>query len=177
MNETPVPTSVYIIVTYEYVPNPPPSFREVKAVWLDIGGICGHSDYPVPKDETAFSITAEPWTSSISGEIMLGAAHPHDGGLNVQILKDGHDVCTSAATYGGRKGYVENNGLEHISDMSLCTGLGRMEKGEEWSLVARYDLNKHDAMLGMNDVPEPIMGIALVYVALDKETEDASKLE
>lgn len=169
MNETPSPTSVYIIVTYEYVLNPTPSFHNVKAVWLDIGGICGDSDYPVPEGETTFSITAEPWTSTISGEIMLGAAHLHDGGVDVKILKDGDDVCTSTATYGGRKGHVESDGLKHISDMSLCTGIGRMEKGEEWSLMARYDLNEHDAMLGMNEVPEPIMGIALVYVALDKE--------
>ena len=104
---------------------------------------------------------------------MLAAAHPHDGGLDVKITKNGNDVCTSFATYGGRKGYVESNGLEHISDMSLCTGLGRMEKAEEWSLVARYDLNEHDAMLGMDDVPEPIMGIALVYVALDREAGES----
>jgi hypothetical protein len=167
MNETPNPTSAYIIVTYEYVPNPPPSFRSVKGIWLDIGGVCGDSDYPVPEGETAFSITAEPWISSVSGEIVLAAAHPHDGGLDVKILKNGDYVCTSTATYGVRKGYVESNGLQHISDMSLCTGMGRMEKREEWSLVVRYDLNEHDVMLGMNDVPEPIMGIALVFVALD----------
>lgn len=174
MNETPDPTSVYIIVTYEYVPKSPQSFRNVKAVWLDVGEMCGDSEIPVPDDAAIFKAHMDPaWTSSIAGEIMLAAAHPHDGGIDVKIAKESDYVCISTATYGGRKGYVESNGLEHISDMSLCTGLGRMEKGEQWSLSASYDMNEHKPMLGTNGLPEPVMGIAIVYVALDKEAEES----
>ncbi|KUJ20510.1 uncharacterized protein LY89DRAFT_730547 [Mollisia scopiformis] len=166
MNETPHPTFVYITVTYEYIPSPPPTFRPVKIVWLDIGS-CSESEYPVPVDETAFSITAAPWIADISGDVLFAAAHPHDGGVELEVLRGGEGFCTSMATYGGTEGYREGDGMEHISSMSVCTGLGRMDVGAEWGVVARYDLNEHAPMVGLEVIPEPIMGIALLYVAQD----------
>lgn len=109
--------------------------------------------------------------SDISGNIMFAAAHLHDGGIDIDVTKDGDARCKSTAIYGDREGFVGTGGEEHISDMSFCTEMGRMEKGEEWSVVARYDLEEHEPM-GMHGVLEPVMGIALLYVALDKETEE-----
>ncbi|KAE8444238.1 hypothetical protein EG329_000738 [Mollisiaceae sp. DMI_Dod_QoI] len=184
MNTSPHPRSVYITLTYEYIPSPSPlSFSPIKLIWLDIGG-CGSSEYSLPPDsEPAFSITSPAWSASISGEITFGAAHPHDGGLDVKVLRNDEWACVSRATYGESEGYREEGEgeggreHEHVSGMSVCWGLGRMERGEEWGVVVRYDLDAREPMRGMHGDLEPVMGIALLYVALDADEESEDLLE
>lgn len=94
MNETPDPRPVVVTITYEYIPNAPRHFSKVTPIWLDITGPCGGSDYPVPNDTMTFSpIETPPWTANITGHIPFVAGHIHDGGLDVQVLKNGNTVC------------------------------------------------------------------------------------
>lgn len=94
MNETPDRRLVVVTVTYEYIPSLPRHFSTVTPVWLDITGVCGDSDYPVPNDTTTFSPSmTPPWTTNITGHITFVAGHIHDGGTDIQVLKNGETVC------------------------------------------------------------------------------------
>jgi hypothetical protein len=48
MNEATESRDVIVSITYEYIPKKPSSFKSVIPVWLDITGVCGTSDFPVP---------------------------------------------------------------------------------------------------------------------------------
>jgi hypothetical protein len=192
MNESPDARDVYVTITYEYIPKKPSSFRNVIPVWLDISGVCGASSFPVP-DATAFSITSANWTANVTGEVTFTAAHLHDGGTRLQILKRNESVCDSNATYAATPGYVSpmslipgimpggtSGDLIHLSNMSTCADVGRMREGQAWGVRAEYNFREHTGMR-MGDGPvdgdgrkglSPIMGFAILYVSQKNEEDD-----
>jgi len=157
-----------LTITYEYIPYLPEEFSTVTPIWLDVGGC--HSDVPVPTDESKFELDSPPWVSSLSGRIVNFMSHLHDGGVELRLQKEGIDVCVSEAEYGvtrRSKGHKHDTEMSHIVRMSECSDVGRIRIGEEWSVKAQYDLEKHEPMLDEHGQPEPVMGIAIVYVVED----------
>jgi hypothetical protein len=50
--------------------------------------------------------------------------------------------------------------------MSACgEDVGRVQAGDTWSVTAHYNTKMHEPMVNADGSLEPIMGIALVYVA------------
>lgn len=106
----------------------------------------------------------------------------HDGGTQLDVLKNSNVICASKPTYkiGGHSHKKRSTGLSrrdgpstddklHISTMTTCTNMGRMSKGDKISIKAYYDFNKHE---GMKTGPTsaryaPVMGIAIMYAAAD----------
>jgi hypothetical protein len=157
-----------LTITYEYIPYLPEEFSIATPVWLDIGGC--RSELPVPYDEPSFELDSPAWNSSLNGRIVNVVSHLHDGGTKLRLQKDGKDVCVSEAEYGitrNSKGHKHDMEMSHIIRMSGCTDLGRISMGEEWTVKAQYDLEKHEPMLDEHGQPEPVMGIAVVYVIED----------
>lgn len=84
-----------------------------------------------------------------------------------------HDHDHEGGGEGGHHGHGRRNMLErrhedrvHISSISLCTGVGRFETGDKWSVTANYNLTKNaPTMIGSHS--EPVMGISLMYVVKD----------
>ena len=102
---------------------------------------------------------------------MLG--HLHDGGTHLDVRKDDESVCRSLPKYEDKNGHdghdlVRRHGkgmdMSHISEMSMCHNVGRIEAGEEWTVRADYDIAAHPPMLNASGVPEGVMGIAVMYV-------------
>lgn len=146
------------------------------------------SEVPVPDNGTAkvFSLTmTPPWTSTFSADILWVMSHLHDGGETLQVTRNGVTVCEGLAKYGESEGFVSTSvhehggtsssrssgrGIEvrhttktpHLSSVSSCSLLNdqkvQVQVGDEWSVRANYDFNKHMGGEG------PIMGIAMVYV-------------
>lgn len=168
MNEHQHAQSAFVSITYEYIPGHPSDFQNVIPIWLDIGG-CKGSEVPVPDDETAFEFTSPSWNASVSGRVTEILSHVHDGGVGIETLRDGKVVCKARLGYGESPGFVEDGdmGMEHISSIASCYSPGHMRVGEEWTVKAEYDLERHmpmgDGMGGL----EPVMGIAMIYVVED----------
>ena len=157
--------TVALTITYEYIPYLPEEFSTVTPVWLDIGGC--YSDVPVPTGKSKFVVDSPPWVSSINARIVNVVSHLHDGGVKLRLQKEGSDVCVSEAEYGATsssKGHKHGMEMSHIVRMSDCSDAGRISIGEEWSVQAQYDLTNHEPMLNEDGQPEPVMGIAIVYV-------------
>lgn len=176
MNEHSTPRTAILTITYEYIPQQPSDFETVTSVWLDIGG-CRHSDMAVPADKTSFHFCSPGWKSSISGRIICVLGHLHDGGTHLDVRKDDESVCRSVPKYddkGMEHGHGDGHGLvrrhdggmdmSHITEMSMCHNIGRIEAGEEWTVRADYDIAAHPPMLNASGVPEGVMGIAVMYV-------------
>lgn len=91
-----------------------------------------------------------------------------------------HSDHGSSGGSGGGSGGGEGGGHHHgrrslgrrhediprVSSLSTCTNLGRMEVGDLWSVQGDYNIVKHTPMGGAGHL-EPVMGIALLYVAED----------
>jgi hypothetical protein len=59
---------------------------------------------------------------------------------------NGRLICDSRATYGGEKGTLKTTGnkvWETISSISECTEAIKVSKGDNITLQAYYDLEKH----------------------------------
>jgi hypothetical protein len=81
----------------------------------------------------------------------------------LSVLKRNDSLCDSNATYGATPGYVENMSnmnmgmmnsklemdMVHISNMSACRDVGRMRRGQNWSVKASYDFTQHALILDM----------------------------
>ena len=168
MNEAQDPQDAILTITYEYIPYMPPDFSTASSLWLDVGDC--HSDVPVPNYTKSFELTMQPWTSTVSGRILTAISHIHDGGVRLDVLRNGYSVCRSVATYGdpsGHKHHMLSMEMSHISYMSTCYDVGRIKEGEEWAVKAHYDFEKHEPMLDGDGKPEDVMGITIVYLVED----------
>lgn len=179
MNMATVPQTAYVTVTWEYITQPPPTFSRVKVLWLDVGG-CNGNAHLTPKSTTqAFEFKSPDWVSDISGKITFMGGHLHDGGTHLNIKKNGVDHCDCFASYGASsEGISVHSGTStsttignaHISDISICKNMNdiMVEPGDIWSVTAHYDPTQHGLMMNTDGTVEPVMGIAMAYVA-DKD--------
>lgn len=168
MNANKEEQTAMLTITYEYIPYLPEDFSVATPVWLDVGGC--RSEVPVPSEKELFSLEGPAWTSSIKGRVVTAVSHLHDGGVNLIVQRDEEDACTSVAEYESRgksEGHKHGIEMSHITRMSECHDIGRMNIGEKWTVKAQYDLGKHGTMLDRHGNPEPVMGIAVVYVVED----------
>jgi len=157
----------YITMTYEYVTNP--SYKAVSMAWLDVTGDCGIS-YVAPR-EGKYTLTNGPnqWKSTVSGSLLSATGHVHDGGIVVNIKKNGEQICSSPQIYGRRNGYVEsadgqNPDLAHISNTGSCMDFGTVKKGDTMVIDAVYDTTAHPLNKMMDGSLQEIMGITQVYI-------------
>jgi hypothetical protein len=169
MNELKYPQDAILTITYEYIPEMPSDFSAITSIWLDVGG-CKDSEVPVPEDKTSFELSMAPWTSTVNGRVVAALSHLHDGGVHLDIMRDNENVCRSVASYDtlSKHGHdLRHMDMSHISYMSGCYDVGRIQEGEEWSLKAYYDIAAHKPMLGGDGKPEGVMGIAVLYIVED----------
>jgi len=60
------------------------------------------------------------------------------------------------------------DGMPHISQMKSCSMLGALKAGDTLHIDANYDLDKYMPMTTKSDKPSPVMGIAIMFVAVDE---------
>lgn len=126
MNETPDPREAVMTVEFEYIPSPVPAeFQQMKSIWLDAAGCHGASEVPVPagKEDSTFTIQPpEAWQvpSGFKENLIVGlGGHMHDGGMDLQVLKNNESVCDCVATYGATADYVDMMANMQGMDMNM----------------------------------------------------------
>ena len=158
------PRDAYMTMTFEFIRGAPAGFAHVEPLWFDIGG-CTDSELPA-KPDTHFDYTSPVWTSGgVSGRVTFVAGHLHDGGTRLEVVRNGEVACVAVAGYECEGEEMGDEMGMHISRMSTCQNAGRVEVGDEWTVKAHYDTKLHAPMVNMDGSLEPIMGIALLYVA------------
>jgi hypothetical protein len=60
-----------------------------------------------------------------------------------------------------------NDGMAHIKKMTTCSRLGPLKKGDTIHIQANYDFNKRQAMKTSSGGYAAVMGIAILYMAVD----------
>jgi hypothetical protein len=176
---------VYMTMVWEYIPKIPSDFKNAKPVWLDVFQ-CGLSDVKPKSEEGKFKYEYS-WTSNVNGEILGVDTHLHDGGLNVDIRRNGRSICNSISKYGESEKYrskameMESGGkgskmmtmptnTEHISSQSACYyeshNLGHLKKGDKLAMTGFYDYKEHAGMPKNNGKQSDVMVIAIMYVAV-----------
>lgn len=158
---------VTLTMTFEFIPILPEGFEKSRPYWLDIGG-CGSSDFPA-KVDSVFQYSSVPFIGGITGRITNVMSHLHDGGTHVEIKKNDKIICDSQAYY---KNFIHSHtdeSMEHISSLTTCKALENTKPEDEWSITAHYNTIKHLPMTTKSGDLEPVMGIAMVYVAEPKD--------
>ncbi|KAL1955726.1 hypothetical protein VTO42DRAFT_8124 [Malbranchea cinnamomea] len=182
MNESDEDKTLYISVTYEWLPGNAEGYKPATMAWLDITG-CGLSSYPAKEGQ--YEIRGPVWKSTVNGRLLSASGHVHNGGINTTIWKNGEPVCVSRQIYGRTPDFIapphdhgggdgdgdhdhdhgNGEGKPSISDAEMCVDFGEVKVGDELLVSAYYDTDKypldpsHDG-----DGFEPIMGISRVYI-------------
>jgi hypothetical protein len=68
-----------------------------------------------------------------------------------------------------RDGPVAADGKSHIAEMSTCSNLGMINRGDKLWIEANYDFNKHAGMKSNNRYAA-VMGIAIMYAAAEPKS-------
>lgn len=100
-----VDSTVYLTMTYDFVPGQPDGWDNVKPIWFDVNQ-CGTSEVDAPQEDGHFVLTSKPWKPNFEGELIGVGSHVHDGGDHVEILADDQVACNSVATYGGDPAFI-----------------------------------------------------------------------
>jgi len=173
MSESSQNKQVYMTMKYEYLPAAKAlDYKKVTPIWMDITGDCGISEEGARQGISQYK--SPRWTSKdTTGRLILTSGHMHDGGINIQLLQNGKEVCNSKMVYGAKPAYVEKAGatmggksmagMTHISEQGLCANFGDLHPGDSLQIIANYNSNLHPLMHEGGGLM-PIMGIALTYV-------------
>jgi hypothetical protein len=168
MNTGKMAQSTYLTLTFEYVMvnQDKEAWKKIKPVWLDVGG-CNTSDQRAVKDSTFQYSMQDPWTADFSGSIAFIGGHLHDGGTHLEVTKNGKVACDCIAEYSADAVSVGIDAPMGLSAITTCEQDMSMKPGDKWSLNAFYNTTAHAPMIEIHDELAPVMGIALVYVAVD----------
>jgi hypothetical protein len=160
--------STYLTLTFEYVElkQDKQSWSKISPIWLDVGG-CGDSDQPATKDSSFQYSMQDPFTANFSGSIPFIGGHLHDGGTHLEVLKNDNVLCDCVAEYSADAVSAGIDAPMGLSRISTCEQDMSMKQGDLWSLRAFYNTTAHAPMMEANKILAPVMGIALIYVAID----------
>ncbi|KAK4166449.1 hypothetical protein QBC43DRAFT_18303 [Cladorrhinum sp. PSN259] len=181
-----------LTVDWEWVPaSSAEGFGKLTPVWFDIDGVCSlrGGEVPVSMERPEVGLKMDPvWRADFAGDLVWIGGHLDDGGETLEVTRNGTVVCEMRAGYEGAEGSLEvgsgrgNDGSygpgvvepakEHLSSMSSCALLGRMEVGDEWGLTANYNLTKHKPTEERSASGQLalVMGVALMYVVRDGQS-------
>ncbi|HLF41753.1 MAG TPA: hypothetical protein VI854_09815 [Acidimicrobiia bacterium] len=150
MNHSAEPKTVWFTYRYRWVPDTTPGILPITPVWLDMEN-CRTSEYEIPAGPSSRHWQ---WKSTVTGRIISGGGHVHDGGVRTTLTNatTARHLCTSWAGYGQKPAYMGT-----IESMSYCTwdSLGAVRAGEVLDLEAVYDAAEGDP---------GAMGIMVVHV-------------
>jgi hypothetical protein len=179
MNLDADPKPVYLTLTYEFAPGPPPAgWLNTRPVYLDVTGCFRGSEIAPPKGKDQFTLTSTDFKAPWSGKLVSVMGHLHDGGASLQLYQRAQaangasrQLCDSQATYGGTPQYIERSqagkaGMKHISNMTDCFNMGEVTKGDKFYVEAHYDMIQNMPMRNAKGKLSTVMGIALWYVAV-----------
>ncbi|KAK5662012.1 hypothetical protein OQA88_10123 [Cercophora sp. LCS_1] len=200
MNQASVTRDAVVTIDWEFIPSIPSDFRQAVPVWLDVDGTCitRGSEVPVPEGSSAFTLVQkEPWTAQISGDVLLMMSHLHDGGDNVEVVRNGLVSCNAKARYGERPGYVSSgdhsnhgggsDGGDDEGEHHGGHGAGLERRHEDTVHISSISLCTAQGRVEVGDkwfvkanynmtkyTPmsaghhlEPVMGITVLYIAKD----------
>ena len=97
MNENQEDKTVYLTLTWDYIPGAQPQMDDMRPVWFDVAQ-CLTSDVAAPHQTGKFTLTAPTWEANFEGEILGAAGHLHDGGVAMNLYADDKLACKSSAT-------------------------------------------------------------------------------
>jgi hypothetical protein len=75
-----------------------------------------------------------------------------------------------------RDGPHSDDGLAHISSMTVCSMIGRIKKGDQVQIKANYDFNRFQGMKSPEGKYTGVMGIAVMYTAADNPAAAAGSV-
>ncbi|RDI80934.1 hypothetical protein Vi05172_g9131 [Venturia inaequalis] len=176
MSEATKPITVYMTLTWEFVPKSTPGYKKAVMVWLDVTDCARESEFPSP--EGKYEKASKEWVMGHDGELLMGIGHVHDGGTQVDLYHNSKISCSSKQVYANRRGgYVEaTDGSviksmvmpegSHISDVGVCKDWGEVKKGDKLKVIAYYDDKMHMQMRDQSGKLEKQMGMLWVYMGI-----------
>ncbi len=146
INYRPAAQSVYVTAETEYLAGVPPGALDACTSLLSITG-CTKPNFLIPAAAARWRAASPPVRMPRAGYILPGEGHVHDGGERIDLRVNGRTACSSRAVYGGEGSQArlsDGSTWETIGRMTPCEGPPlRVEKGDEVSVEAVYDLAAH----------------------------------
>ncbi|KAF2668108.1 hypothetical protein BT63DRAFT_415609 [Microthyrium microscopicum] len=122
---------------------------------------------PPPKDVKQYSVSGSEMTIVQDGVFLAFRGHLHDGGVALSAKINGKEICSSFAKYGGAASDPNNPGEGTINEMTYCYPKEPMKvkKGDNMTLEASYDLEKHPLRKQHNGNMAETMALMSIFFA------------
>lgn len=171
INYNPHNVTVYGTTIFEYIPGMPTTFTPVYPVWLDSESSCDAESLRPAFVNSVFNYTGgDQYVVPAAGKIIQMAGHIDDGGVAIQFLLNNQTICNSTTTYAATSAFIDPTGdldKNHISNMTSCSDVGYVKKGDLLNVRALYDTMMWPPMVYPNNQTEAtaVIGIGLAYIA------------
>lgn len=157
MNHAEQPKTVFVKITYEYVPASAGELKRLRPVWLDVAPCRSVRDtYKVP---AGGSTETWDWEVDVPGRVIGLGGHSHNRGVNVKAtnLSTGEVLCDSVVRYGESRRYVNIHGEKEVSSLRKCLGtpLTTLAEGQTVRVESTYKTDEA--------IPDA-MGIMVMYM-------------
>jgi hypothetical protein len=169
---------VWLTLTYNYIEGAHREYKSGRIIWMSIGpDRCGRKDIINPFGASNLTKTLQPttqvvsesafpWISPSNGYILGFNGHMHDGGVDMDVFRNGEKLCTTHAKYsngasshGGMGGHGKRqmgpppllggeydvHNMAHISGQETCAFDPplRLTKGDQLHITSHFDFNLH----------------------------------
>ena len=119
-------------------------YRPATMAWIDLTGC---SPASLPDRPGAYAIRSPPWKATVSGKVLEAVGHISDGGTDITLFVNNQPICTHNVLYGKKYGFMDSDpNMQHITEISVCRRFGHIQEGDEVSILAGFDSNKHPIM-------------------------------
>jgi hypothetical protein len=167
MNYLPVKKEIYLAVEVEYIPGLSKEYKDVEFIMTNIRKCNERVDFLITEKEMRKESSG--WILPYDGTIVSMMGHIHDGGNGIEINLNSKLACNSSASYGTRPDWIMhgNDGKtwEALSGMEDCNEAVPVKKGDNITIIADYDLNKHPMRMSNDGKAETVMGLAFLHIA------------
>ncbi|KAE9965029.1 hypothetical protein BLS_007910 [Venturia inaequalis] len=142
MSEATKPITVYMTLTWEFVPKSTPGYKKAVMVWLDVTDCARESGTQVDLyHNNKISCSSKQVYANRRG----GYVEATDGSvIKSMVMPEG----------------------SHISDVGVCKDWGEVKKGDKLKVIAYYDDKMHMQMRDQSGKLEKQMGMLWVYMGI-----------
>jgi len=154
---------VYVQIIYEIVEGAAAAeYKNAQMAWIDLAGC---QPVPLPDQPGAYAIRSPTWKATVGGKILMTVGHVSDGGTDVTLYINNSPVCSHIVMYGKKYGFMETGtNMQHITEISMCKRFGHVKVGDEVSIAAGFDSNKHPIMNSAHGGGEHMMAMSRIYI-------------
>jgi hypothetical protein len=168
MNYANVRKEVYVVADIDVIDGENPDWLDIHTFVLSLEGC--KTDPGFSLTSRIFNASSRPIPIPMTGIIINGVGHLHDGGAKVDIFINNKLICNSIAKYGAEEQYIapgqsKQEPWQTIAGMNECEMHSPISAGDLAHINVEYNLDQHPMRMNSMHKAEKVMGVGAINIA------------